>query len=176
MAAPAKKRSFMPMVSGAVAVLALGGGAWAVFGHKTPANGGQLPGDTTKQVATVPPKDTSKARGTRQNNTTTPRDTLTLSHSTSGIDLAHAGRALYDLSGAVLDEKITPGAGRDSAMRFYYANLNDSLRAFAANIVVQTYMSDGDRTKALDWVNRAVNLRPGDTSLVKLKQRLQGGP
>jgi hypothetical protein len=158
MAAKAKTRSFMPMVGGAVAVLALGGGAWAVFGHKTPpANGGQLPADTTKQVATVPPKDTSKVphpnNQTRQNNTTNPGNTSTAQHR---VDPAKASDALDALLGEI---DGNPTGVRDSALILYNASIiANTDRALAAFIIANAFGKLNDKTQYCSWMSRAKTL------------------
>ncbi len=153
--AVATKRSFMPMVGGAVAVLALGGGAWAVFGHKTPpANGGQLPADTTKQVATVP-HDTNRVQHnqTRPNNTTNPGNTSTAQHR---VDPAKASDALDALLGAV---DGNPTGVRDSALILYNAStVANTDRALAAFIIANAFGKLNDKTQYCSWMSRAKTL------------------
>jgi len=157
--AVAPKRSFMPMVGGAVAVLALGGGAWAVFGHKTPpANGGQLPADTTKQVATVP-HDTSKVahpnNQTRQNNTTNPGNTSTAQHR---VDPAKASDAL-DALNELVDRD--PNGARDSATVLYNDDgVAKTDKAMAAFVIANAYWKLGNRPQGCTWIRRAQTLDP----------------
>jgi hypothetical protein len=153
-------------VSGAVAVLALGGGAWAVF-HKTPpANGGQLPADTTKQVATVP-KDTSKVQNlshptnqTRQNGTTT-----TPQHR---VDPAKASDALDALTELVDRE---PAVARDSATVLYEAEaVAKTDKAMAAFVIANAYWKLGNRPQGCTWIRRAQTLDPATPTFATVAQ------
>jgi len=167
--APAKKRSFVPMVGGVVAVLALGGGAWAML-HKTPpANGGQLPADTSKQVATVP-HDTSKAvrnNQTRQNNTTTtPGNTTTAQHR---VDPAKAADSLNTLFDKIDD--LSGGMLRDAALDvFNTPGVSDKDKAMAAYLVANGFSKLGDKAKICEWARRAVLLDASSRSYSALQQ------
>ena len=158
--APERRRSRMPMVGGVAAVLALGGGAWVVF-HKTPpANGGQLPADTTKHVATVP-KDTSKRSNSGLANTP-PRDTVQLTHAVStGSDVTRDTAAL----GALLDhlDDLSGTALVDSAQHFFYASQSPTVKAEAAYTVAQIFLLKTgfeDVQQAKSWIDKAVQLMP----------------
>ncbi len=161
--APERKRSRMPVVGGVAAVLVLGGGAWAVF-HKTPpANGGQLPTDTTKHVAIVPPKDTSKRSAPGQINRPPPRDTTQLTHTVpTGSDVARDTAAL----GILLDRlDDMPGTALvDSAQHFFYGSQSPVVKAEAAYTIAQIYLLKNgfqDLQQAKNWIDKAVVQRPG---------------
>ena len=160
--APAKKRSLVPVLGGAVAVLALGGGAWAVFGHKAPpANGGQPPADTTNQVVTVP-HDTSKATqhtatnpGKANPGNTNPGNTTTLAHRVDPAKAADALDALTDL----VDRD--PAGARDSATVLYNAPaVANTDKAMAAFVIANAYWKLGNRPQGCTWIRRAQTLDP----------------
>ena len=155
--APARKRSLMPVVGGAVAVLALGGGAWAVFGHKTPpANGNQLPADTTKQVATVP-HDSSKATQHAATNPgkANPGNTAALAHRVDPAKAADALDALTDL----VDRD--PTSARDSATVLYNDDqVAKTDKAMAAFVIANAYWKLGNRPQGCTWIRRAQSLDP----------------
>jgi len=156
-AAPAKKRSFVPMVGGAVAVLALGGGAWAVFGHKTPANGGPLPADTTKQVATVP-HDTAKPQTNTRPQNATQRPNNTTQLATHRVDPAKAADALDALTDLVDRD---PAAARDSATVLYEAEaVAKTDKAMAAFVIANAFWKLGNRPQGCTWIRRAQTLDP----------------
>ena len=154
-AAPARKRSLMPMVGGAVAVLALGGGAWAVF-HKTPpANGGQPPADTTKQVATV--RDTAKL-SKPPNTSTQTRPNSTTQLTAHRVDPAKAADALDALTDLVDRD---PAGARDSATVLYEAPaVANTDKAMAAFVIANAYWKLGNRPQGCTWIRRAQTLDP----------------
>jgi serine/threonine protein kinase len=157
-AASEKKRSLVPMVGGVVAVLALGGGAWAVFGHKTPpANGAQRPADTTKQVTTVP-HDTSKTQHASKppNNTTNPGTSATATQ--HRVDPAKAADALDALTDLVDRD---PAAARDSATVLYEAaSVAKTDKAMAAFVIANAFWKLGNRPQGCTWIRRAQTLDP----------------
>jgi len=169
--APEKKRSRMPVVGGVAAVLVLGGGAWAVL-HKTPpAHGGQLPADTTKQVATLP-RDTSKGsrqntgtNQTRQNNTTNPGNhaaTLTVAQASALLDL------LNDSTDAWGSARV-----RDTALMIYSVpGLSTTDKGFAACTVANAYQQLHESAKALQWARTALGIKPDLASCRNLVQGL----
>jgi serine/threonine protein kinase len=163
--APEKRRSRVPVMGGLAAVLVLGGGAWAVFGRKTPpANGGQLPADTTKHVVTVP-KDTSKAVHTRQNSTTNP------GNHTATMTVAQAS-ALLDL---LTDSTDTWGSARvrDTALVIYAVpGLSIADKGFAACTVANAYLQLHDNPKALQWARTALGIKPDLNSCRTIVQNL----
>jgi uncharacterized Zn finger protein len=71
---------------------------------------------------------------------------------------------------------MRPPTIRDSALKFYNAQIRDSERAYAASIIVQTYLDEGQRTLAREWAQRAQRLAPNDTLIARLVRSFEDRP
>jgi len=150
-APPAKKRSVVPLVVGAVVVLGAVGGAVAVLGKKDGT--GAVPPDTASQRAVANTTGTTK----------TPNPAGGTKHLAGGtvvslaIDPSKATRALDALQDMI---DAHPLAARDSAMKFYTAgNVAPADKATAAFIIANTYWKqERDRRQGCDWIGRAMAL------------------
>jgi len=181
-AAPAaRKRSLIPVVAGAVVILA-GGGAWVALsgGNKAHTNAG----DTTTHV--VP--DTAANRGGRQSGgiTTLPRDTgrralppAAPPSTASRYEDAAGRRALDHLTDPDFMDTMAEDALVDSAQVIYRASVADSAKAYAAYRLAQIYIVKvQDVGAAREWISTALRLAPGvkrykdlRTSIDTLQQR-----
>ncbi|OLC06415.1 MAG: hypothetical protein AUH42_05760 [Gemmatimonadetes bacterium 13_1_40CM_70_11] len=173
-----RKRSPVPIVVGAVVVLGGGGAAVALLGgHK--ANGNAVRPDTANRIV-ANQRDSARQDARQPTNrssvgtrTGAPVSSLTGAGHPS-LDIAAARRALEDLRDKLLDEKLSPAATRDSALRFYYAAAVPQLdRAFAAQLVTQTYLQQDNRDKAYEWALNASRYAPNDTGYASLVRQLR---
>jgi hypothetical protein len=93
---------------------------------------------------------------------------------TPSVDPVRARLALEDLFDRLLDGTLTNAAVRDSATRIYnVAAVPSRDRAYAANLVAQTHLEQGDRGRALVWAENALRLVPADTGYQRLVQGLR---
>ena len=157
----------------AVALVALGGGAWAVFGrgHTTPPLTTPGQHDTTHQIAANPPApDTSrmshadttktpKHPGTRPNDGTTAPST---------INIATVGATLDDLLDSV---DARTAAVLDSATHVYNApGLATKDKAMAAFVIANAMWAKKDRAGGCRWVHTAANIEPSDHTYATMAQ------
>ena len=197
-----KQRKRPPVAAIAAVVGALvigGGGAMMVMGGRESE---AAPGDSLGQIAqdpvtqntesvsdtseasrpeeTVPPLSESgrdqqnrelAASGT-EDTTTTPA-----SANPAWIVLDRAEEHLLDLLfSADGGSQATWEAVRDTAVLYHDAvGITDADRATAAYVVASAYEALGDRVTGLDWVGRALRLRPDDQSFQALKTILERG-
>ncbi len=171
---PARKRSVVPIVVGAVMVL--GGGAAAakmlMFGPKAD---GSAVRDTAARVAAAnttqtkrpqnPSGDSKRPSGAQP---VGPIDNAHRGNPTespaASIDPARAQDALDTLFLVRLDT-LTARWVLDSARRFYDAHVVTAVdRAYAAFVIGNAYSNLKDRQSYCDWVNRAQNLDPGKST------------
>jgi len=150
-APPAKKRSVVPLVVGAVVVLGAVGGAVAVLGKKDGT--GAVPPDTARQVAAANTTGTTKTP-TPAGGTKHPAGEAVLP---LAIDPGKAGAALDALQDMI---DAQPLAARDSALKFYNAvNVSAVDKATAAFVIANTYWKrERDRQRGCDWIGRAMAL------------------
>jgi len=167
--APAKRRSLVPAIAGAVVLLGAGGG-YMLWGHRGGATGpdtahARTAPDTVRRDSATPPAASGGGRATA----TSGRD-----HGTTragGIDPAKAGALLNgwfdridDLSGALL---------RDSAQAvFDTPGVAAKDRALAAYLVANAYAKLDQRSQGCDWARRAATLDGGVRSYPALVQSL----
>ncbi|HXG98303.1 MAG TPA: serine/threonine-protein kinase [Gemmatimonadales bacterium] len=173
-AAPAQKRSLLPVVAGVVVILA-GGGAWVALngGNKAGAN----PRDSTPSVV----HDTATNSTGRQSGGTT---TLPVRDSgrrpapppalppappsaPTGIDPTKASQILDALI------ESPPAVVKDSAAKVYDTKgVASSDRAFAACMVARAYEDLRNHATALQWANRGLAL---NSQLSACRSVIQGG-
>ena len=166
---PAKRRSLVPAIAGAVVLLGAGGG-YVLWGHRgtTGPDTAHAPtaSATMRRDSAAPPRDSS---GGGRATATAGRDHGTTR--TPGIDPRKAGALLNgwfdridDLSGALL---------RDSAQAvFDTPGVAAKDRALAAYLVANAYAKLDQRSRGCDWARRAASLDGGARSYPALVQSL----
>jgi serine/threonine-protein kinase len=175
------KRSLIPVAIGAVVLLGGAGAAVKLLGG---SNANEL-GTPTDSAAV---RDSGRTTGPPTTTTRNPAGPPAAPAApgpvpppgpvviNSGIDPSRAKSALDDLSDASLEDKMRPPTIRDSALKFYNAQIRDSERAYAASIIVQTYLDEGQRTLAREWAQRAQRLAPNDTLIARLVRSFEDRP
>jgi serine/threonine protein kinase len=170
-AAPAKKRSLVPVVAGVVVILA-GGGIWMALSGGGKAN--PNPSDSARNVA----HDTAPTSGTRQSGGVTTLGVRDTGHRAvppaappasgrSGIDPARANDLLTDLIEA------TPTVIRDSAAKIYNTpGVSSGDRAFAACMIARAEEDLGNHGTAVQWANRGLAI---NSQLTSCRSVIQGG-
>jgi len=178
--AATKKFPLVPVLGGVggvaviavVAVLAMSGGK-----KPTPVAGradtsrsaapAPAPADTQKTVsattptgAVTPPRTAPTGTRTQQQPPRpTPGGTQTAANPPAGTDLAAIGRDLD----AAMDKALgdSPAAGRATAQRYFgMKTLPDNVRAKAAEIIAQSYGTQGDTLNYNSWHSQAAQLDP----------------
>jgi serine/threonine-protein kinase len=158
------KRSLVPVLVGVVAVLAVGGGGWALLGRNTSAaqNDSTLiatpdstklvtASDTIKQAPTVQLQTTPVSQPSGRDTTKTTRPPVV--PSTPQVDPAKAG----DILDALIDRPAQVIV--DSAQLVYNTRgVSTADKAFAACLVAQGQRTLGDREAALRWARLGLNL------------------
>ena len=174
-AAPAKKRSLIPVAVGVVVILA-GGGAWVALNGGNRTNGGaadtsSVPHDTAKQT---PVSQTNGGGGaTRRGGATVPPAPPAAPPAAPPpagprINVAMARGALDELFLERLDS-TTAGMVRDSALKFYTASgMSDRDKAYAAFVAGQAYFSLKERPTGCRYIRAAVLLAPTDNTYATL--------
>jgi len=153
--APARKRSLVPVVVGAVIVLG-GAGAALVFKGGGKRADGATPADTLPHAVASPPPDTGRSRAR-------PAPPVTR----AGFDPARAG----DLLDALIERPS--GEILDSALVIYNTpGVTPKNRAFAACLMARTYQDKGNREQARRWADSGLAL---DSGLTSCRQVVQGG-
>ncbi|HYK11156.1 MAG TPA: serine/threonine-protein kinase [Gemmatimonadales bacterium] len=173
-----KKSMMVPMAIGVV-VIALGGGAWAVFGrgHNTPPLNALSQHDSAvHQTAAVPTgRDTTHMSRPDTTNKTTPKDPNPGGHSTpntsptaSAVNPAKAFDALDDLFNHFQDSSVSTKVAEDSATDVYNAStVTPKDRAYAAYILANVYARNHD-TRATQWAQKAQQLDPANNAYRQL--------
>ena len=161
-AAGKEKKSMMVPVAIGVVVVALGGGAWAVFGRGSNAPPLSTQHDTTThQVATNPGRDTTQM--SHADTTKTPKTPNTGNHQTTSKPPASA--ELDSAAIAAIGDRLgdmTPHGEYDSALLIWNApRAGKSDRAFAACAVARYLEDNGKHTEAVQWATRGNTLKPG---------------
>ena len=160
--APAEKKSRLVPVGVAVAVIALGGGAWAVFARKpAPIPAATLRDTTTHQTAAVP-GGTDTTRLSRPD--TAPRRPGPGGRTAAPGPGPSLNVALADsMLNVMLDSVASDNATRyqDSATRFYNApGIATKDKALAAFVIANTHWTNGERAAGCRWVRTAQQLDP----------------
>jgi serine/threonine-protein kinase len=163
-AAPARKRSLLPVAAGVVVVLAAGG-AWMVM------SGGQK-GDVVSPdsaAALTNPQTTDSGRKA----TGTPAGGNNTTGTGTRIDFSKAREALDDLFLDKLSE-TTAAMVRDSALAFYQApGISAKDQAYASFVVGQAFFSLKDRTTGCQWIRTAQALDPRDNTYTAVAGQCQ---
>jgi hypothetical protein len=161
---PARKRSLLPILLGAIVVL--GGGAVAakmlLFGPK--ADGSAVRRDTAQHLAA---RDTTSSRSLPI--IKAPRVGSRPTRAATGLDSAAIGDLLVGLierpARVILDSALiafnSPGIGRKD-------------KGFAACLMAQAYNRGNDTASALRWASTGLSYDSGLTSCRDLEQRLGG--
>jgi len=171
-----EKRSMMVPAAIAVVLVALGGGAWAVFGrgHSTPPLTTQGQHDTTtRQTAALPPgPDTS--RMSHADTTKTPKNPGSRTTGTGAKPPAAAGLDSATLAGiAYRLQDMDPRPELDSATLVYNApKAAPGDRAFAACAIARYMKDSGKPTEAVQWARRGIAINP---ALASCQQVLNPG-
>jgi serine/threonine-protein kinase len=161
-APPTRKRSLIPIVVGAVLVLA-GGGAWVAL------SGGEKKNAVSPDTAAIRHNTQTadsgrRSTGPRNSPTPPPRDA-----GTRPLDVSKARIALDDLFLERLDS-TTASMVRDSALRFYRApGIGTTDQAYAAFVVGNAYFSLKERSTGCQWVRTAVDLAPADNTYLGVR-------
>jgi serine/threonine-protein kinase len=175
-----KKRSMVPLLVGAIVVLGLGGGAWAIFGRPAAA-----PTDTTRLSAALP--DSTKMVRAADTQHTTPgmhttnpgqhvrTDSTTGTPSNRGgvVDVSHAYQSLDDMMMTQLSPTTATWV-RDSAMKFYNAPaISQKDKAYAAFLIGNAWWNLQDRPQGCRWVRTAIQLDPSSTTYTGVVSQCQ---
>ncbi len=163
-AAPAKKRSLIPVVAGVVVILA-GGGAWVAL------NGGNRaspppppptnPADTTTHVA----RDSAHQTTHRASPPPAP------AAATSRVDVSKAHDVLDTLFLERLDS-TTAAMVRDSALKFYNAaGISQKDKGYAAFVVGQAFFQLKERATGCSYIRIASTIDPGDHSYARVLEQ-----
>jgi hypothetical protein len=177
-----EKKSMMVPAAIAVVLVALGGGAWAVFGrgHSTPPLTTQGQHDTTTHQTAAVPTGNDTNRMSRGDTTRTPKDpnpggrTTTPPPVRTAMDSAKIGDGLDNLFDQFTSQKIANTTVEDSATHVYNAvQLAPKDRAFAAYILANVYARLND-TRASQWAQKAKQLDPGSAAYQRLVHDLSG--
>jgi serine/threonine-protein kinase len=165
-----RRRPLVPAAIVAVLLLGGAGAGLALLGgdEQAPDLAVQKVDSSPASVSAPPP---APANSVRRN-----PDSATRGNATESIDPDRARAALNVLSEAALEGTMRPAAVRDSARKIYNADVRDADRAYAASIIVQTYLDEGQRTMARDWAQRAQRLTPNDTLIARLVQSFEDRP
>jgi hypothetical protein len=171
-AAGKEKKSLMVPAAIAVVIVALGGGAWAVFGRgQTPPL--STPGQrdtTTRQTAGVPSgSDTNRlshgdttAKSTPKNPHQGGRTTGTTTRPPVSGDLDST--TLSGIADRIPDMQ-PPRAAYDSALLIYNApRAGQTDRAFAACTVARYLKDNGKDAEAVQWARRGLALKSGQSA------------
>ncbi len=164
-AAGKEKKSLMVPVAVGVVVVALGGGAWAVFGRgaNTPPLATQHD-SATHQVAANPGRDTTQM--SHADTTKTPKNPNTGSHQTTTTKPLASSELDSATLSAIGDRlgDMTAHAEYDSAMLIWNApRAGKTDRAFAACAVARYLEDNGKHTEAVQWATRGNTLKPGQS-------------
>jgi eukaryotic-like serine/threonine-protein kinase len=173
---PAKKRSLVPAVIGAVIILGAGG-AWVALngGKKSSAN----PVDSSR-IQNVA-HNTARDSGTRQSGGITTRTSRDSSArrpapppappaSARAPDSAQLDKRLGDLIELVLDSTTRSSARGEATNIYDNERAPVTLRAQAAFMVAQAYLQDLRTDRACEWNDRALHLKPGNTNYLKFQR------
>ena len=187
---PARKRSLVPYVVGAVVVLGGAGAGFALLGGGMAGGadsaatndtaGAQQRIDTPLTGGGQPPAPPVPGGGSGGNPTPNggggEPPTGGGGGATLGIDPARAANAV-DALFLALDERTMPSAAiRDSAIRIYNGTgVAEKDRAFAAYVVANAVAQLDDRGGAIEWARRAVRHDPGSRAYQQLVSDLSGG-
>jgi len=181
---PRRKRQLVPIVVGVVVVLGGAGAALALRGGggaKTLDTGAR--GDTTPRVAIIPARDTTPPPSPvpasppprQMAKQPAPLPTRRTTGAKPKIDVKRARELLDNLFLNRLEPR-TARMVRDSALDIFNApGLAPKDKAYAAFIVGKAYFQPpaNDRTNGCEWVRRATDLDPADTSYAKIAAHCQ---
>jgi len=178
-----RRRSVLPIAAG-VAVVVLGGGAYALFGRgHAPAPVPPVPDTTAHQSAAVPGNDTTKLSRPDTSRQTTPKHPETTPRPRPGgtpaetVDSARAFDALDALFTHFQDSTIATDLARDSVSRIYNGTrVAPKDRAYAAYILANVYARLNDRRTATQWARKAAQLDPGSNAYAQLVHDLTASP
>ncbi|HEU5466341.1 MAG TPA: hypothetical protein VFU75_05590, partial [Gemmatimonadales bacterium] len=161
-AAGKEKKSLMVPVAVGVVVVALGGGAWAVFGpgHNAPPLATQHD-TTTHQVAANPGRDTTQMSHA---DTTTKAPKNPGTHPANPANKSPGPAALDSATLAGIAERLLDMSSRaiiDSGqLVFNGAHVSPLDRSTSACAVALAYQQGGRRTEAVQWANKGLSIDP----------------
>ncbi len=161
-AAGKEKKSLMVPVAVGIAVVALGGGAWAVFGRgpSTPPLSTQHD-TTTHQVAANPGRDTTQMSHA---DTTTKAPKNPGTHPANPANKSPGPAALDSATLAGIAERLLDMSSRaiiDSGqLVFNGAHVSPLDRSTSACAVALAYQQGGRRTEAVQWANKGLSIDP----------------
>jgi hypothetical protein len=165
-----RRRSRVPIVVAVIVVLGAAG-AVVTIGRPLKETGRVPPPDTAQQIApSPPPVDTA----TRAPVVPPPRDQVRRSRAPGTgprIDVARAQELLDTL---YLNRLVpmTAGMVRDSAIHIFNApGITTSDKAYAAFVYGMALVQMNDRERGCEWVRRARDLNPTDTTYPKILAR-----
>jgi serine/threonine-protein kinase len=165
-----RRRSRVPIILGAVAVLGGGGAAVAVLGGGRQTSGAARP-DTATRVAGGNPVEAAE----RPPQATLPTARQRVATASARVDSAAVHRDLGSILELVGDP-ATAEAGRRRATTYYEnADVPTPLRAQAAFMVAQGYFIKRNNADACRWNGRALRLAPANATYLTFK-RDQGCP
>ncbi|MBI1966621.1 MAG: serine/threonine protein kinase [Gemmatimonadetes bacterium] len=185
-AAPAKKRSPVPVIVGVVALLGAGGGAVVMLGGggteadstQTQGGGGQ---ETVGQIDTaqgspaVP--EINNVRPTGNPNVTplaghdsTTRTAPGTSPSGPKVDSAAIDRELGTLTDQVLEPQTLPGARRRAMELYDNPDVPTTLRGQAAFVVANAFLLEQRSDDACRWNGLALRLQPDNENYQVFKR------
>jgi len=166
---PRRNRRLLPIVAGAAVILGGAGAALALRGGGK-AVGTSARADTAPRVAVIPARDTPAPPPYVPLNAPPRRVVKPPAAARPNVDVRRARELLDNLFFYQLEPR-TARMVRDSALDIFNAPGTASRdRAYAAFVVGNAYFQPpaNDRTRGCEWVRRAVDLDPADTSYPKI--------
>jgi len=180
--APPKKKKPVVAIAGAVAVVAVGGFA-AVFALKgggaepsqpadgSPADSGEVSGDTAHRTPPVNPGGTNpngNNRGTTTpgGDTTARRDTENVEPPPPAVDVATISADLERINGAILDDAATPSDTARLMGIYRNREMPDTLRGRAAFYIGSWFALSALNDEACRWY-RLANERDPNNQLIQ---------
>ena len=166
-----RNRRLVPILAGTVVILGGVGTALALRGGGR-AVGTAVRADTTPHVAVVPARDTTAALAPAPVSTSSPprRVAKPPVAAKPHVDVRRARELLDNLFFYQLEPR-TARMVRDSALDMFNApDIAQRDKAYAAFVVGNAYFQPpaNDRTRGCEWVRRAADLDPADTSYPKI--------
>ena len=166
---PRRNRRLLPIVAGAAVILGGAGAALALRGGGK-AVGTSARADTAPRVAVIPARDTPAPPPSVPPNAPPRRVVTPPAAARPNVDVRRARELLDNLFFYQLEPR-TARMVRDSALDIFNApGMASRDRAYAAFVVGNAYFQPpaNDRTRGCEWVRRAVDLDPADTSYPKI--------
>jgi serine/threonine-protein kinase len=176
---PAKKRSLVPVIVGAVVVLGGAGAGLVLMNGKTGGTPADSTGTTPPLVTGADGRTETRAGSDSQRNGGTQRpgtQPFANRETTSTVPPPAAPRVIPALAAEALDSLLelvdrSPQVARDSAQVFYNASgVADIDKAMAAFVIANTYWRAGDRPRGCQWIARARTLDPANPTFTTVTQ------